>query len=323
MQRDDARAAGGNEMPRRLQAQGRTPVVIGHRGARALAPENTLPSIDKAFALGAHMVEVDVHLSSDGDLFVVHDEDLCRCSDARTRFPGRTSYLVPDFRSEEIAQLDAGGWLVEAFGTDRSAGATRPEPFNLVTPEERASFVSAADLERYASGAVHPPLLSDCLEATRAAGRQINIEIKTIPMRCSTIATRVVRLIEGMRMEEAAIVSSFYHEQLVEVRAVSRRIATAVLTRDPLDNPAGYLRLLDADAFHPCCERADDPLGLDASGRAAGDMIERLHHDGFAVHAWTANDPARIRALIAAGADGIVTDFPNRVRDIVRAVKHT
>src|SRR5262245_62449338 len=85
---------------------------IAHRGARAFAPENTLEAFASAARLGCHMFELDVHLSKDGELIVVHDDDLVRCSDVKAKFPGRKSYYVSDFTAREIRTLDVGNWFV-------------------------------------------------------------------------------------------------------------------------------------------------------------------------------------------------------------------
>jgi glycerophosphoryl diester phosphodiesterase len=304
-------------MGRRAPRRNGTVLTIGHRGARAFAPENTLAAIEKAFDMGADMVEVDVHLSTDDELIVVHDADLTRCSDARARFPGRDSYLVDGFRAAEIAQLDAGTWFARAFENARSADV--PEPIGLLTPEERA-LIGAPDLRRYASGHVHPPSLSQCLEIARAATRQVNVEIKAAPGPYPGIAARIARLVERMEMEDAVIVSSFDHEQLAQMRAANSRIAVGVLTRDGLRDPAAYLSRLDADAYHPGCERGDGTINATTNGGPDEEAIRRLHERGYVVHVWTVNDPAQIRALAAAGVDGIVTDFPNRVRSAAAAL---
>ena len=77
-----------------------TPLVIGHRGAMGHCPENTLLSFERAAELGADWVELDVHLSRDGGLVVIHDETL----DRTTSGSGR----VADHTLEELQQLDAG-----------------------------------------------------------------------------------------------------------------------------------------------------------------------------------------------------------------------
>jgi glycerophosphoryl diester phosphodiesterase len=76
-------------------------LVIGHRGAAAHAPENTLASFRKALELGADMIELDVHLSSDGELVVIHDDTLDRTTDG---FGPVSSMTLSDLR-----ELDAGG----------------------------------------------------------------------------------------------------------------------------------------------------------------------------------------------------------------------
>ncbi len=83
------------------------PRVIGHRGACAYAPENTLASIRKAAALGARWVEFDVRLTRDGDLVLMHDDTLKRTTNGKGR--------VLDFDAAAMAKLDAGAWFGAAF----------------------------------------------------------------------------------------------------------------------------------------------------------------------------------------------------------------
>lgn len=83
------------------------PKVIGHRGAKAYAPENTLSSIHAAADLGIEWVEVDVKLTKDSEAIIFHDEELERCTGAQG--------LVKDFTLAEIRELDAGSWYGESF----------------------------------------------------------------------------------------------------------------------------------------------------------------------------------------------------------------
>ncbi|MEE9284923.1 MAG: glycerophosphodiester phosphodiesterase family protein [Dehalococcoidia bacterium] len=92
------------------EADGRVRVV-GHRGAPALAPENTLASFAKALEMGVDFVEVDVHLSRDGALVVIHDHTLDRTTDGRG--------LVGQRSLEEIKRLDAGSWFDRRFAGER------------------------------------------------------------------------------------------------------------------------------------------------------------------------------------------------------------
>jgi glycerophosphoryl diester phosphodiesterase len=87
------------------------PKIIGHRGACAYAPENTLASIRKAAALGARWVEFDVRLTADGELVLMHDEKLQRTTNGRGR--------VLEFTIAALEQLDAGSWFGGAFAGER------------------------------------------------------------------------------------------------------------------------------------------------------------------------------------------------------------
>src|SRR5918994_4367388 len=87
------------------------PQIIGHRGACAYAPENTLASIRKAAAQGARWVEFDVRLTREGDHVLRHDDDVKRTTNGRGR--------VLDLGIGELAALDAGAWFGGAFAGER------------------------------------------------------------------------------------------------------------------------------------------------------------------------------------------------------------
>ena len=78
------------------------PVLLGHRGARLQAPENTLPAFRLALELGAHGVELDVRLTADGQPVVIHDADLSRTTDGAGPVARHTL--------EALRRLDAGAW---------------------------------------------------------------------------------------------------------------------------------------------------------------------------------------------------------------------
>jgi glycerophosphoryl diester phosphodiesterase len=86
-------------------------LVIAHRGASALAPENTMASFQRALAAGADMIELDVHLSADNEVMVIHDPTLNRTTNGRGR--------VRDHSYRELSKLDAGTWFAEKFAGER------------------------------------------------------------------------------------------------------------------------------------------------------------------------------------------------------------
>lgn len=90
-------------------------IAVAHRGASGYAPENTLAAIDEAYRLGAETVEVDVQLTSDDRLVLMHDTRLDRTTDVAEVFPGRAPYDVADFTLAEIRRLDAGSSFDDEF----------------------------------------------------------------------------------------------------------------------------------------------------------------------------------------------------------------
>jgi len=108
-----------------LTLNDRLPRLIGHRGAAASAPENTLVSLQKAYEEGATWVEFDVKLTADGVPILMHDDRLGRTTDGHGK--------VAKMSSEDISMLDAGGWFAPEFAGER-------------VPTLRAALERCADL---------------------------------------------------------------------------------------------------------------------------------------------------------------------------------
>lgn len=81
--------------------------IIAHRGYRKIAPENTLPAFEQAIKYNADSLEMDLHISKDGQLIVIHDEKVDRTTDGEG--------LIKDMTVEQIKKLDAGSWFNPQF----------------------------------------------------------------------------------------------------------------------------------------------------------------------------------------------------------------
>lgn len=108
------------------------PRVIGHRGAAADAPENTLAGMRAAAAMGVQWVEFDVRLTADGQCVLLHDEDLKRTTGMRRR--------LRKVAHSDIVELDAGRWFSESF-------AGEPLPTLAAVLSELARLNMGADIE--------------------------------------------------------------------------------------------------------------------------------------------------------------------------------
>lgn len=278
---------------------------IAHRGARAFAPENTLPAVRTAQRLGANAVELDVQMSRDGELVVFHDDSVIRCSDGLHKFPDRTDYSVSAFTWEELSLLDVGTWYVHELAKPRSA---RQRYLQDLTAEEVEQGIPPGDADEYESGSVRIPRLRDALAVAHECQLAVVLDVKTIPRRRPTIAGKTVALIRELGLEPATMISSFDHVLLADVRQSDATIATGVLTSERLYRVREYVQTLDADAFHPAIDVID------------ADAIGELTRAGLLVNVWTENSAPRIPALIDAGVTGIFTDYPNRLARVLTEI---
>ena len=87
------------------------PLILAHRGARHFAPENTLAAFRLAAEMGAHGIELDVHICKDGEAVVIHNPSLDETSDGHGP--------VRDFTLAELQALDAGSWYAPEFAGER------------------------------------------------------------------------------------------------------------------------------------------------------------------------------------------------------------
>ncbi len=262
--------------------------IIAHRGARSLAPENTLSAAIKAFENGADGWELDVAMSVDGELVLLHDDTLERTSNVARLFPDRAPWSVYEFTLAELKQLDYGSWFVES------------DPF------KQATNLSAAELNSYVG--IPITTLVEALQYTKDNHWWVNIEIKDASGTSAdaTIVAKVVNLVEELEMLDQVLISSFNHEYLRQVKKLNPFIATGALVNQVVMDPLALMRELDAQAFHP--------------GRRVtyAKQVQSLRAAGYAINVWTVNDEAEMRELIEMGVTGIITDFPQILKPLLR-----
>lgn len=134
-------------------------VTVAHRGARYVAPENTLVALRAAVDRGVDFVEVDVQRTKDGRLVLIHDQDLLRTTNVEKVFPKRRSYAVADFTWQDIRRLDAGSWK-----SKRYAGEKIPSLKQAIRLVQKARAGLMIELK---SPALYPGLESEVSVALR------------------------------------------------------------------------------------------------------------------------------------------------------------
>jgi glycerophosphoryl diester phosphodiesterase len=128
--------------------------IIAHRGASGHAPENTLSAFRKGLDMGADMIEMDIHLSSDGELIVIHDATLNRTTNGVGR--------VEDFTLAELKKLDAGSWYGPAFSSEKLP--TLSEVLSLIDGQATALI----ELKSRKNGDLYSQLVEKTTEVVRA-----------------------------------------------------------------------------------------------------------------------------------------------------------
>mgnify|MGYP000897906704 CR=1 FL=1 len=262
---------------------------IAHRGARSLAPENTLLAAEKGLALGADLWELDVAVTQDGELVVLHDDTLERTSNATTVFPGRISYAVWTFTLAELRQIDFGSWYVEK------------DPFGQI----KAGAVTVAETAGFKN--VPIPTLREALEFTRDHNWRVNIEIKDASNTPGDafVVEKVVELVKELDMLDRVIISSFNHDYLKRVKAVEPDLVTAALVDRAVADPVALLEETGAQAYNPGLKFVDEKT------------VRAVREAGFDVLVWTVNEEEDMRRLIEWSVSGIFTDFPQRLNAVL------
>jgi len=258
--------------------------IIAHRGARSLAPENTLVAARKAHALGADLWETDVAVSTDGGLFLMHDDAMMRTTDVSVRFPDRVPAPFSTYTLEEIRSLDAGSWF------------ERDDPFGQVA----AGAVTADELASYAGQRI--PTLREAFALTLELDWFLNLELKTQPAPNDgfDVVSAVLALADEVGIgPDHLLFSSARHEWLATLRERRPGFAIqAILGLFP-DDPVAF----DDPRFDTFNPRIT---------RVTIDEMAAVLAGGIRLNPYTVNDRETMARLAAIGITGIITDFPQR-----------
>lgn len=259
--------------------------IIAHRGARSLAPENTLAAARRAHAVGADLWETDTAVTADDQLVLMHDDAMTRTTDVAERFPDRVPAPFSTYTLAEIRTLDAGSWF------------ERDDPFEQVA----AGAVPRSELDAYVGEPV--PTVREAFELTLELDWFLNLELKAQPAPKDTfdVVSAVLALVDEVGIgPDHLLFSSARHEWL---KAVKRRrpeftvqAIIGLFPQDPIDFSDPFF-----DTFNPRITRISI------------EEIEAQLARGIRVNPYAVNDPETISALIGLGITGLITDFPQRV----------
>jgi glycerophosphoryl diester phosphodiesterase len=300
------------------------PVIVAHRGDSYYAPENTLEAARLAWEAGAPAWELDVQLTRDGTPVVLHDESLLRTTDVARRFAGdprsRYGFHVSDFDFDEVRSLDAGSWFVEHNGGPRSA-----REFGTL------GAIDPRWIDRYRSGSISIPTLTEAMLLTRNLDWLVNVEIKSFPEQPPSLVERVLDVIAATKTGERVLISSFDHTDLVEADGGDRQYSLGILVATPLYHIHTYAAdLVRADTVHVAAEvLGSDSVSYRRKRRAQSlrrDTVNLLKERDIPILVYTVNGQTSgdlARHLAEIGVAGLFTDDPKSLKGQFEALQST
>ncbi|MDX1995402.1 MAG: glycerophosphodiester phosphodiesterase [bacterium] len=254
------------------------PLVIAHQGGEGLRPSNTMIAFEHAVELGVDVLELDIHSTSDGVIVVIHDDTVDRTTDGSGR--------VQDFTFEELQTLDAG--------------------YEWPTLEE-----VEVEGHPYRGQGITIPALEEVLQAFPDMRMVIEIKQET-----PSITEPFCEMLREVEMTEQVLVASFSRDVLDEFREVCPEVVTSGEEQEIF----GFYFLARqgrAEEFEPLSYAFQVP---ERSGRIevlVPEFLEAAQAANIDVHVWTINQAEDMERLIDLGVDGIITDFPDVLLELL------
>ena len=251
--------------------------IFGHRGAAGDAPENTLFAFQTGLDLGADVLESDIRLSRDGVPVLIHDPDIDRTTDGHG--------AVVDLELAELMTLDAGYRFV---GTAAGDFPFRGQELRIPTLE-----TAFADFPR----------------------ARFNLELKGGGER---LASEVVRLVEKFDRPSRTLLTAGDDLQMAQLRAALDDAGCTVATGACTSDAAGFARAaLENSPPPPGVMALQVPAFFGSTPLVTVPFVTFAHTHGVPVHVWTIDDEAEMESLLDLGVDGLITDYPGRMKSVL------
>jgi len=288
----------------------------GHRGARGLMPENTLPGFAKALSIGVTTLELDLGVTKDGHVVLLHN---------------------PRFEPE-IARDSNGEWLQQSSPSIHSMTLQAVKAYDVGRLNPNSKYAKRYPEQQPVDG-TQVPTLGEVFELVNKSGNKkvrFNVEVKINPknpgltLQPKEFVEAVIAVIQAYKMENRVTIQSFDWRALQQIQNLTPGIATSYLTANQswlnnlqigMPGASPWLNGFDVDNFEGSAPRAIKAAGGDVWSSYHKEVnsksITLAHELGLSVNVWTVNKPARMRDLITMGVDGIITDYPDQLRRVL------
>lgn len=265
-----------------------------HRGGRGLRPENTLPAFLHAIEIGVDTLELDIGVTADAVVVISHDP----------------------FLNPTITRDANGQWLPGARGPlIRSLTLAQLQTYDLGRIQPGTSYAKTFATQQAVDGTRMPTLaqLFDAVKARGADRVRFNIETKVSPehpddtVGPEAMTQALLQVIRAAGMRERVTIQSFDWRTLQIVQQLEPAIPTVYLTGQSAttEDAPKAVKAAGGSAWSP------------HAGPLTPALVRQAHALGLQVIPWTVNDPADMDRLIAWGVDGLITDYPDRLREVM------
>ncbi len=284
----------------------------GHRGARGLAPENTLPAFERALDIGVTTLELDVGVTADGVVVVAHDP-----------------YLNP-----AITRNAAGQWLPPGKGpTLKSLTLAQLQAYDVgrINPDTPYAKTFSTQVPR---DGTRVPTLASLFALVKDRGIndiRFNIETKINPtqpdetVNPEQMARALLNVIREAGMQKRVTIQSFDWRTLQIVQGFEPAIPTVYLSIQTANTDnirdgvwtAGF-KIAEHGSVPKMVKAAGGAVWSPNGGAVTEALVKEAQGLGLKVVPWTINNPADMDRLIGWGVDGIITDYPDRLREVMQ-----
>lgn len=257
---------------------GSRPMVIAHGGAKLLFPENTWVAFDSCFALGVDVFEMDLRMTKDSVIVTHHDAEIDLTSNG--------SGKIADLTLSELQNLNFGYHFTNLDG-------------DMPYKNKKAEIATLDGLFK------------------KYGQMKMIIEIKDDGEWGKTAAEKVYQLIVENNMKSRVIVASFHDEIINYFLKISNSEIPVSAPEHEAVKFALTAKSFTGFTFVPEAVAIQIPLKSSGLNLGTRRIINSCHHHNMAIHYWTINDKEEMRGLIEKGADGLITDRPDIMKDLL------
>jgi glycerophosphoryl diester phosphodiesterase len=291
-------------------------LIHGHRGARGLAPENTLAGFACALEVGVDVLELDLRMSGDGKIVIHHDRKL----------------------NPDLTRIKAGTWLTPPTKPLDHYTFEALQQFDMGQARPGSSILKRFPRQTARDGQTIPDLamLRDRVAPALNDGLLLNVEIKSDPLipeqgpTPTAWATTLVDELNTLGLMNQCWVQSFDWRVLRQIHALTDKLPTGCLTSAQPDfdtitahanSASPWLDGYDPVQFSHSLPQAIAAAGGHYWGPCFQDLTRSLVAEaqslGLEVHTWTVNEITHIETMVDYAVDGIISDYPDRVRTVL------